>query len=68
MFCFSFFHSSSIPEKYALVEMSVSQVLLSADAYLVCLSHALSTEKEEIMGLLIGEVKVCSQNMLYYRP
>lgn len=28
---------------------------LSADAYLVCMTHALSTEKEEIMGLLFGE-------------
>uniref|UniRef100_A0A8C9JAC6 Lys-63-specific deubiquitinase n=1 Tax=Panthera tigris altaica TaxID=74533 RepID=A0A8C9JAC6_PANTA len=26
------------------------------DAFLVCLNHALSTEKEEVMGLCIGEV------------
>ena len=31
-------------------------VKLSADAFMVCLSHALSTEEEEVMGLLIGEV------------
>ena len=30
-------------------------VWLSADAYFVCMTHALSTEKEEIMGLLLGE-------------
>ncbi|KAL4705143.1 hypothetical protein ACJJTC_018714 [Scirpophaga incertulas] len=32
------------------------KVFLSADVALVCTQHALSTEKEEIMGLLIGEV------------
>ena len=31
-------------------------VQLSADAYLVCLTHALSAEKEEVMGVLLGEV------------
>ncbi|KAK2154852.1 hypothetical protein LSH36_256g06064 [Paralvinella palmiformis] len=36
--------------------MSVNGVKITADAYLVCLTHALSTEKEEIMGLLIGEI------------
>jgi len=36
--------------------MTVREVYLSADAFLVCLTHALSTEKEEIMGLLIGDV------------
>lgn len=36
--------------------MSVNCVNLEADAYLVCLTHALSTEREEIMGLLIGDV------------
>ena len=30
---------------------------ISADVYLVCLVQALSTEKEEVMGLLIGEVR-----------
>ncbi|KAM3963578.1 lys-63-specific deubiquitinase BRCC36 isoform 2-T2 [Aphomia sociella] len=36
--------------------MTLSKVLLSTDVALVCVQHALSTEKEEIMGLLIGEV------------
>ena len=36
--------------------MAINHVELSTDAYMVCLAHALSTEKEEIMGLLIGEV------------
>ncbi|KAK5645013.1 hypothetical protein RI129_006313 [Pyrocoelia pectoralis] len=31
-------------------------VYLSADVYAICLQHALTTEKEEVMGLLIGEV------------
>ncbi|XP_018318403.1 lys-63-specific deubiquitinase BRCC36 [Agrilus planipennis] len=32
------------------------KVYLSADVFAVCLHHAFTTEKEEIMGLLIGEV------------
>lgn len=37
--------------------MAVSSVHLESDAFLVCMNHALSTEKEEVMGLCIGEVK-----------
>ncbi|XP_062916744.1 lys-63-specific deubiquitinase isoform X1 [Mobula hypostoma] len=36
--------------------MAVCGVHLDSDAFLVCLNHALSTEKEEVMGLCIGEV------------
>uniref|UniRef100_V9KKD3 Lys-63-specific deubiquitinase BRCC36 n=2 Tax=Callorhinchus milii TaxID=7868 RepID=V9KKD3_CALMI len=36
--------------------MAVCGVHLESDAFLVCLNHALSTEKEEVMGLCIGEV------------
>nr|XP_033801342.1 lys-63-specific deubiquitinase BRCC36 [Geotrypetes seraphini] len=36
--------------------MAVQAVHLESDAFLVCLNHALSTEKEEVMGLCIGEV------------
>jgi len=36
--------------------MAVKRVLLASDVYYVCLTHALSTEREEIMGLLIGEI------------
>ena len=35
----------------------VVKVEVSADVYLVCLVQALSTEKEEVMGLLIGEAR-----------
>ena len=38
--------------------MALSAVHLNSDVYLVCLTHALSTEKEEIMGLLIGDVSL----------
>lgn len=38
------------------------KVYLSADVYALCLQHALSTEKEEVMGLLIGDVTI----VLYY--
>ncbi|XP_058941933.2 lys-63-specific deubiquitinase BRCC36 [Pocillopora verrucosa] len=37
--------------------MAVGAVKIEADAYMVCLTHALSTEREEVMGLLIGEVE-----------
>ncbi|XP_061733134.1 lys-63-specific deubiquitinase [Nerophis ophidion] len=37
--------------------MSASAVHLESDAFLVCMNHALSTEKEEVMGLCIGEVE-----------
>ena len=43
--------------------MVVSVVELAADAYLTCLTHALTTEKEEVMGLLLGEV---SYPFLFY--
>ena len=35
--------------------MSVNKVSMRADAYLVCLHHALTTEREEVMGLLVGQ-------------
>ena len=38
--------------------MAQLSVELPAEVYGVCLSHALSTEHEEVMGLLIGEVAV----------
>ncbi|KAB0386871.1 hypothetical protein FD755_001827 [Muntiacus reevesi] len=40
----------------AQVVQAAQAVDLELDAYLVCLNHALSTEKEEVMGLCIGEV------------
>ncbi|XP_037055271.1 lys-63-specific deubiquitinase BRCC36 isoform X2 [Peromyscus maniculatus bairdii] len=38
------------------VLQAVQAVHLESDAFLVCLNHALSTEKEEVMGLCIGEM------------
>ncbi|XP_078004010.1 lys-63-specific deubiquitinase BRCC36 isoform X1 [Phascolarctos cinereus] len=38
--------------------MAVLAVHLQSDAFLVALNHALSTEKEEVMGLCLGEVAV----------
>lgn len=37
-------------------KMAVEAVKIEADACMVCLTHALTTEREEVMGLLIGEV------------
>ena len=34
----------------------VEKITLSADVYFVCMTHALSTEKDEICGLLLGQV------------
>lgn len=39
-----------VPEKY------LKKVVLSSDVYAICIQHALTTEKQEIMGLLIGEI------------
>ncbi|XP_067942012.1 lys-63-specific deubiquitinase BRCC36-like [Watersipora subatra] len=36
--------------------MTAEGCVLAADVFSVCLTHALSTEREEIMGLLIGEL------------
>lgn len=45
----------------------LEKVLIDSDALQVCMAHALSTEKEEIMGLLVGEVFVyfVTQNWIY---
>ncbi|XP_054445925.1 lys-63-specific deubiquitinase BRCC36-like [Pteronotus mesoamericanus] len=42
--------------------MAVQAVHLESDAFLVCLNHALSTEKEEVMGLCIGELNDDTRN------
>ncbi len=39
-------------------------VELCSDVYQVCLTHALSTEKEEVMGLLMGEVTTSTTLMM----
>ncbi|NP_001087827.1 lys-63-specific deubiquitinase BRCC36 [Xenopus laevis] len=36
--------------------MAVQAVHIQGDAFLVCVTHSLSTEREEVMGLCIGEV------------
>ncbi len=47
--------------------MAVNAVHLESDAFLVCMNHALSTEKEEVMGLCIGEVWIsCVCDVLFY--
>lgn len=49
--CWIYLNSSIL-----LLWKMLKKVLLSTDVTLACVQHALSTEKEEIMGLLIGEV------------
>ena len=36
--------------------MSANGCVLASDVFAVCLTHALSTEREEVIGLLIGDV------------
>ncbi|GJM89620.1 hypothetical protein PR202_gb01982 [Eleusine coracana subsp. coracana] len=38
--------------------MSLTSVRVSEEVWLTCLSHALTTETEEIMGLLLGDIEV----------
>ncbi|GFP99702.1 lys-63-specific deubiquitinase brcc36 [Phtheirospermum japonicum] len=38
--------------------MSLTSVKMSEDVWLTCLTHALSTETEEIMGLLLGDIQL----------
>ncbi|ELK17898.1 Lys-63-specific deubiquitinase BRCC36-like protein [Pteropus alecto] len=45
------------------VVQAVQAVHLESDAFLVCLNHALSTEKEEVMGLCIGELNDDTSHM-----
>ncbi|XP_011622799.1 uncharacterized protein LOC18432652 isoform X1 [Amborella trichopoda] len=40
--------------------MSLTGVIMSEEVWLTCLTHAFSTETEEIMGLLLGDVKYSS--------
>jgi len=41
--------------------MSLTEVQISNDAWEVCLIHALTTEKEEVMGLLLGDIETIQQ-------
>lgn len=45
------------PSMSQSTDKMVVRVEICADVYLVCLVQALSTEKEEVMGLLIGEAR-----------
>jgi hypothetical protein len=36
----------------------LSEVLLSDDVYRICQFHCLVTEREEVMGLLLGDIEV----------
>ncbi|PON50986.1 JAB1/MPN/MOV34 metalloenzyme domain containing protein [Parasponia andersonii] len=37
--------------------MALTGVKMSEDVWLTCLTHSLSTETEEIMGLLLGDIE-----------
>jgi BRCA1/BRCA2-containing complex subunit 3 len=41
-------------------------VFVSTEAFLVCMSHALTTEKEEVMGLLLGDIKKSARGAIAF--
>ncbi|KAL5230218.1 hypothetical protein ABZP36_028994 [Zizania latifolia] len=41
--------------------MSLTEVRIGEEVWLTCLSHALTTETEEVMGLLFGDIKHSSK-------
>ncbi|XP_040380432.1 lys-63-specific deubiquitinase BRCC36-like [Oryza brachyantha] len=41
--------------------MSLTEVRIGEEVWLTCLSHALTTETEEVMGLLFGDIKHSSR-------
>ena len=60
--CFQFYAHCQCKEtnrknKFDSKIMSAVEVVLTSDVYYSCLTHALSTEKEEIMGLLLGDTE-----------
>ncbi|XP_068651918.1 uncharacterized protein [Aristolochia californica] len=44
--------------------MSLTSVKMSEDVWLTCLNHSLTTETEEIMGLLLGDIQLQSFSQL----
>lgn len=47
-----------------VIIMSLKAVHITQDVFFVCTTHALTTEKEEIMGLLLGDIIEVRQIML----
>ncbi len=45
-------------------KMALRGVKVTEEVWLTCLTHALSTETEEIMGLLLGDIQVCGRRVL----
>eukprot|EP00249_Psilotum_nudum_P016338 c25773_g2_i2 orf=115-774(+) len=44
--------------------MSLTAVKISEEVWLTCLTHALSTETEEVMGLLLGDIEYLSNGFV----
>ncbi|KAL5984711.1 hypothetical protein ACLOJK_041332 [Asimina triloba] len=38
--------------------MSLTRVKMLEEFWLICIAHALSTETEEIIGLILGDIKI----------
>jgi len=48
------------------MDLILERCLISSDVYFACMNHALTTEVEEIMGLLIGWTDDDSMGALYF--
>ena len=46
--------------------MSCNKVNITSEVFAVCIGHALTTEKEEVMGLLLGDCVEVFKILLYF--
>ncbi|KAF6259416.1 JAB1/Mov34/MPN/PAD-1 ubiquitin protease-domain-containing protein [Scenedesmus sp. NREL 46B-D3] len=46
--------------------MSLSRVVITPEVFLTCTTHALSTEAEEVMGLLLGDIRGDAGSLVAY--
>jgi JAB1/Mov34/MPN/PAD-1 ubiquitin protease len=44
--------------------MSLTTVKMTEEVWLTCVAHSLTTESEEIMGVLLGDIQVYSPSLL----
>lgn len=45
------------PQPCCIRMASLGAVHITQEAFWVCMSHALTTEREEVMGLLLGDIE-----------
>eukprot|EP01091_Cochliopodium_minus_P018509 TRINITY_DN7530_c0_g1_i1.p1 TRINITY_DN7530_c0_g1~~TRINITY_DN7530_c0_g1_i1.p1 ORF type:complete len:613 (+),score=131.94 TRINITY_DN7530_c0_g1_i1:31-1869(+) len=52
-----YFKFDTVEGRKKIKEMSCSKVYITSEVFAVCVQHALTTEREEVMGLLLGDCK-----------